>query len=120
MSLSKRRLRRAGLRDLFSNAERTEKILDLPLWRKGRLALAKWLRHRCDMSPRLASPEIAAPPEALRRARRALDEFPGCFWTRRPGLPLEGADDVRLVVRRLRQHGDPAAWRAARLIEKCL
>jgi hypothetical protein len=33
---------------------------------------------------------------------------------------LESADDVRLVVRRLRQHGDPAAWRAAHLIEKCL
>jgi hypothetical protein len=72
------------------------------------------------MSSRLSAPEIAAPAAALRQARRALREFPDCFWTRQPGLPLERADYVRLVVRRLRQHGDPAAWRAAHLIEKCL
>jgi hypothetical protein len=76
--------------------------------------------HRCFMSPGLSSHEIAAPPEALLRARQALRKFPACFWTRRPGLPLENSDDVRLVVRRLRQRGDPAAWRAAVLIEKCL
>jgi hypothetical protein len=59
-------------------------------------------------------------PEALRRARKALGDFPGCFWTRQSGAPLSDEADIRLVVRRLRQNGRGAAWKAARDIETCL
>ena len=72
------------------------------------------------MSNLVTSLDPPVAPEALRRAEQALREYPGCFWTRRPGLALETADDVRLVIRRLRQDGWTDAWRAASNIEKCL
>lgn len=59
-------------------------------------------------------------PEALRQARKALRDFPSCFWTRRNGVPVSDEADIRLVIRRLRQNGPVTAWKAAREIETCL
>ena len=58
--------------------------------------------------------------EAVRLAQHALRDFPICFWTREPHARLETREDVLLVVRRLRQQGPAAAWRAAAEIEQCL
>ena len=57
---------------------------------------------------------------AITLARGALRDFPTCFWTREPHAPLETREDVALVVRRLRQQGAAAAWRAAVEVERCL
>jgi hypothetical protein len=62
----------------------------------------------------------AVADEALARAESAVREHPNCFWTRRPGTRIESVDDIRLVIRRLRQNGNRAAWHAARGIETCL
>jgi hypothetical protein len=58
--------------------------------------------------------------EAVRLAQDALRDFPICFWIRQPDARLETREDVALVVRRLRQQGAAAAWRAAAAIEQCL
>ena len=57
---------------------------------------------------------------AIALARAALRDHPICFWTREPHAPHETRDDVALVVRRLRQQGSAAAWRAAVEVERCL
>ena len=61
-----------------------------------------------------------ASPEALRRARAALSKHAACFWTRRPDAPVGDQGDVKLIIRRLRQHGGRDAWQTAREIERCL
>lgn len=62
----------------------------------------------------------ALPEEAVRRARCAVSEYASCFWMRRPAVILQNRADVELVIRRLRENGGAAAWRAAREIETCL
>jgi hypothetical protein len=62
----------------------------------------------------------ALPPEAVRRARLALSRHVECFWTRRPEAPLVDRSDLELIIRRLRENGQAAAWKAAREIEACL
>ena len=62
----------------------------------------------------------AMPPEAVRRAGRALTDHAGCFWMRQPAAPLQNRTDVELIIRRLRENGGPAAWHTAREIEACL
>lgn len=64
--------------------------------------------------------ETEVPPEALRRAKSALTDYAGCFWMRQPAAPLLDRADVELVIRRLRENGDAAAWKAARQIQVCL
>jgi hypothetical protein len=64
--------------------------------------------------------DLKAKPEAVHRARRALTEHPGCFWMRQPEAPLQNRADVELIIRRLRENGDAAAWQAAWEIEACL
>lgn len=64
--------------------------------------------------------ERQAPPEALRRAQNALTEHAHCFWMRMPCAPLVDRADVELVIRRLRENGDQAAWKAAEKIQVCL
>jgi hypothetical protein len=59
-------------------------------------------------------------PEALKRARVALSKHAECFWTRRPDAPVVDRSDLELIVRRLRENGQAAAWKAAREIEACL
>ncbi|MEI8291662.1 MAG: hypothetical protein WCH99_19515 [Verrucomicrobiota bacterium] len=58
--------------------------------------------------------------EAVRRAQCAVSEYASCFWMRQPAVILQNRADVELVVRRLRENGGLAAWRAAREIESCL
>ena len=74
----------------------------------------------CRMVPVPTSVEAHVSDEAIRRARVALREHASCFWSRSPDAPLATVADLRLVVRRLRQNGRAAAWRAARDIEACL
>ncbi len=72
------------------------------------------------MTDKHAAPVLTLTSEALHRAQQALSRHAGCFWTRKPGTPLVERSDVELVIRRLRENGGPAAWRAAREIEECL
>lgn len=64
--------------------------------------------------------ERPAPEAALAAARGALAEFPWCFWFRGKDAPVATVSEVRLVVQRLRQHGDRKAWERAYHIEQCL
>lgn len=59
-------------------------------------------------------------PAGLALAREALGAFPWCFWFRSAEAGIETVDDVRLIVRRLRQNGDRRAWDMAYRIEQCL
>lgn len=61
-----------------------------------------------------------APREAVEMASQALQRFPECFWFRSPNAPLHTIAQVELVVRRMRQHGNRAAWDTAYQIEQCL
>lgn len=57
---------------------------------------------------------------AIARASAAIGEFPACFWFRNPAAEVATIDDVRLIVQRLRQHGNRQAWQVALEIEQCL
>ncbi len=72
------------------------------------------------MSGYQAIHDVAILVEAMQQAQTALQKYPSCFWTRRLGAPLETTDDLRLVIRRLRQNGNRAAAAAALRIEACL
>lgn len=61
-----------------------------------------------------------APTEAIEMAREALRKYPFCFWFQSSDTPLHTIGQVEMVVRRLRQHGNRAAWNAAYQIEQCL
>jgi len=62
----------------------------------------------------------SAPPELAARAMELVREFPGCFWFRHPEATVRYTDDVRLVIRRLREYGDKRAWRKAAELQRCL
>ena len=79
-----------------------------------------WPVHFDLMLDQANSVDLDAPPEALRRARRALTDHAGCFWMRQPAAPLQYRGDVELIVRRLRENGGAAAWQTALEIEACL
>ncbi|HEX9563970.1 MAG TPA: hypothetical protein VF981_08365 [Gemmatimonadaceae bacterium] len=64
--------------------------------------------------------EGATLPELVDRATALIREFPECFWYWRPDARLRSLDDVRLVVRQLRRHGDRRAWIAAQELNQCL
>jgi hypothetical protein len=57
---------------------------------------------------------------AVELARQALKQYPQCFWMRAPEAVIRARGDVELVVRRLRENGGQAGWKAALEIEKCL
>lgn len=62
-------------------------------------------------------------PEAvLERARAAVREYyASCFWFWHPNATLvQTQDDVRLVIRNLREYGDHKAWLVAQELCKCL
>jgi len=71
------------------------------------------------MTTTLPTDERPAEVALLALAREAVRAFPWCFWFRSADAVIETADDVRLVVRRLRQHGDRRAWEMAYRIEQC-
>ena len=61
-----------------------------------------------------------APPELLVRADALMSRYPGCFLFWRTDARIRSLDDVRLVVRQLREYGDREAWLAARDLARCL
>lgn len=61
-----------------------------------------------------------APAAAIEMAHEARRKYPFCFWFQSSETPLHTVAQVEMVVRRLRQHGNRAAWNAAYQIEQCL
>jgi len=58
--------------------------------------------------------------ELVARAEALVKRFPGCFWFWHPDARIRTRDDVRLVVRHLRDYGDREAWLAAQDLNQCL
>ncbi len=61
-----------------------------------------------------------APLELVARAEAVMSRYPECFWFWRTDARIRSLDDVRLVVRQLREHGDREAWLAAQDLARCL
>jgi hypothetical protein len=61
-----------------------------------------------------------APPELAARALAFVRQYPECFWYWRPDVSIRSVEDVRLVVRQLREYGGRDAWLAARDLSECL
>ena len=61
-----------------------------------------------------------APPELVARADALMSRFPECFWFWRTDARIRSLDDVRLVVRHLREYGGRDAWVAAQDLARCL
>jgi hypothetical protein len=64
--------------------------------------------------------DAPAPPDVVARADALISRYPECFWFWRPDARVRSLDDVRLVVRQLREYGDRNAWLAARDLARCL
>jgi len=62
--------------------------------------------------------QVAA--DVVARADALLTRFPECFWFWHPEARIRTRDDVRLVIRHLREYGDREAWLAARALNQCL
>ena len=58
----------------------------------------------------------------LERARAVVREYyASCFWFWHPdAAPVSTEEEVRLVIRNLREYGDHKAWRVAQELCKCL
>lgn len=57
----------------------------------------------------------------LERARGiAREYYASCLWFRHPDATIETLEDVRLIIRHLRENGDRKAWLAAQELHKCL
>lgn len=70
-----------------------------------------------------SSEHAAALPSAvvLERARAiAREYYSSCLWFRHPDATIETLEDVRLIIRHLRENGDRKAWLAAQELHKCL
>jgi hypothetical protein len=61
-----------------------------------------------------------APADLVARADALMSRFPECFWFWRTDARIRSLDDVRLVVRQLREYGGRDAWLAARDLARCL
>jgi hypothetical protein len=60
------------------------------------------------------------PSELIARADALMSRYPECFWFWRTDARIRSLDDVRLVVRQLREYGGRDAWLAARDLARCL
>jgi hypothetical protein len=67
-----------------------------------------------------ASTDPHAAPELMARAKALISRFPECFWFWRTDAPIRSLDDVRMVVRQLREYGGRDAWLAAQDLARCL
>ena len=67
-----------------------------------------------------ANADSRAAPELMARADALTSRFPECFWFWRTDAPIRSLDDVRLVVRQLREYGGRDAWLAAQDLARCL
>ena len=65
------------------------------------------------------APEHAASATAIAMAKQALLDFRECFWFRHPDAQVSTVGDVKLIIDRLRRHGDRKAWRAAQSLLLC-
>lgn len=65
-------------------------------------------------------PTTPVPAELIERAVTLVRLHPECFWFRHPEARIGTAADIRLVIERLREHGDRRAWRAAQELHQCL
>jgi hypothetical protein len=61
-----------------------------------------------------------APADVAARAAALVRQYPECFWYWRPDAPIRSLEDVRLVIRHLREYGGRDAWSAARDLNECL
>jgi hypothetical protein len=61
-----------------------------------------------------------APRELVALAAALVSRYPDCFWFWRTDARIRTLDDVRLVVRQLREYGDRNAWLAAQDLARCL
>jgi hypothetical protein len=75
-------------------------------------------REPSGTGPRTA--ESPALEELVERAAALVKRFPECFWFWHPDARIRTGDDVRLVVRHLREYGDREAWLAAQDLNQCL
>jgi hypothetical protein len=64
-------------------------------------------------------PRVIAPPELVAQAEDLVKEYGAqCFWFRHPEARVKYLDDVDLVIQRLREYGDHAAWKDAQALKK--
>ncbi|PYS02104.1 MAG: hypothetical protein DMG12_14395 [Acidobacteria bacterium] len=61
-----------------------------------------------------------APPELTNRAAALVKKYPECFWFWRSDARIRNFEDVRLVIRHLREYGDRRAWQDAQDVYQCL
>jgi hypothetical protein len=61
-----------------------------------------------------------APSDLAARAAALVRQYPECFWNWRPDAPIGSLEDVRLVIRHLREYGGHDAWLAAQDLSECL
>ena len=55
-------------------------------------------------------PPTPAPPELYVRAAALARSYSPCFWFEHSRACIRNADDVRLLIRHLRENGDHRAW----------
>ena len=61
-----------------------------------------------------------AAPELVARAEALVRKFPSSFWFRHPEARIRSVEDVRIVIRRLRESGNRQAWNDAQDLVRCL
>jgi len=49
-----------------------------------------------------------------------VKKYPECFWFWRSDARIRNFEDVRLVIRHLREYGDRRAWQDAQDVYQCL
>ena len=62
----------------------------------------------------------AAMPELMKRAAALVRDYPECFWFWRADACISSVEDIRLVIKHLREYGDRRAWLAAQELHQCL
>lgn len=88
---------------------------------RRRPSLYAWIMARRDASgPDHAATGTPAGSEIVAQADALVRRFPECFWFWHPEAQIRSLEDVRLVVRHLREYGDREAWLAARDLNRCL
>jgi hypothetical protein len=61
-----------------------------------------------------------AAPEIVARAEALVRKYPSSFWFRHPDAKIRSVEDVRIVIRRLRESGNRQAWDEAQDLVRCL
>jgi hypothetical protein len=61
-----------------------------------------------------------ATPELVERAEALVRKYPSSFWFRHPEARIRSVEDVRIVIRRLRESGNRQAWNEAQDLVRCL